>query len=684
MAKRQGMPGVSYDVIKLAGGLDLVTPTLSLPAGAARDAVNFEVSITGGYTRIAGYERYDGRPSPAAAQYSELTINITGAIAVGNTISGATSGASGYVIVVDGQTVAYTKGAGTFQIGEDVKVGGVVQGSVTALQAGVATGLKTAAEWAALAADAYRGDIQAVPGSGPVRGVAYYNSKVYAWRNNTLGTALVMYLASGSGWQQVSLGYELEFSTGAAEILDGDTVVGAVSGATGVVTRVVKQSGAWAAVTAAGRLIFASITGTFQNGEALKVGGSSKAVCVGTQAAITLAPGGRVETVVGNVIGSSVANRMYGADGKNRAFEYDGTVYVPIETGMAVDTPNHVSVHVQHLFLSFSSSLQHSALGDPYAWTVILGAGELMLPESINALLVQPGNQNTAAMVVYTETNTHVLYGTSSADWNLVAYNVGTGGKAYTAQNMAQGYVFDVRGVVNMATTLNYGNFDSATLTLNIRPFIQQRRTLATASTLNREKAQYRVFFSDGYGLYLTIANGQMLGSMPVQFPNPVACACDGPITSGAETSFFGSTNGFVYWLDVGTSFDGADIQASMTLNFNSEGSPRVLKRYRKGSLEVSGSTYAEFAFGYDLAYSSLEIVQDVDTTHTTNLTASKWDAATWDAFVFDGRVLSPSEVEMRGTGENVAVRISSVSNMYAPFTINSAILHYTPRRGLR
>ncbi len=48
-------PQVNYDLVYLKGGLDLITPTLALPAGVARDAVNFEASITGGYTRIAGY-----------------------------------------------------------------------------------------------------------------------------------------------------------------------------------------------------------------------------------------------------------------------------------------------------------------------------------------------------------------------------------------------------------------------------------------------------------------------------------------------------------------------------------------------------------------------------------------------------------------------------------------------------
>jgi len=311
-------------------------------------------------------------------------------------------------------------------------------------------------------------------------------------------------------------------------------------------------------------------------------------------------------------------------------------------------------------------------------------AGEIALTNDITNFLVQPGDQSTGAMAIYTDSDTFILYGTSSANWNLVSYNVGTGAKPYTAQNMAQSYVFDDRGIINLQTTLNYGNFDSAALTLNIRPFIQQRRNLATGSSLNREKAQYRVFFSDSYALYTTISNNQMMGAMPVQFPNPVTVVTEGETPDGAETSFFGSTNGFVYRLDAGTSFDGAEISANVTLVFNAIKSPRILKRYRKGSMEITGTSYAEFTFSYDLGYSSTDIGQDIGGQYSSNLISSYWDSVSWDAFVWDGRTLAPSEVEIKGTAENIAVRIASISDIYAQFTINSTILHYSMRRGLR
>jgi hypothetical protein len=680
------LPRVQYELVTLGGGLDLVTPSLSLAPGVARSAVNFECSITGGYTRVAGYERFDGRTSPSDATYTTLTAAITGSIVAGNTITGATSGATGVVFLVSGSTVAFTKATGTFTAGETIRVGGVGQGTVTALGPATPLTSQQSAQYLNLAADVYRADIGTVPGSGPVRGVAYYSGTVYAWRNNVGATALAMYKSSASGWTLVSYGFEMSFTHGTIALVDGNTITGQTSGATATIKRVVLESGSWSGSDAAGRLIFASVTGTFQAGEHLRIGSTTYAHAVAAQTAITALPSGRVETVVANFGGNVNTTRLYGCDGVNRAFEFDFVqqVYVPISTGMADDRPNHIAFHKSHLFLSFGSSVQHSAIGDPYVWDPVFGAGEIALIDNVTSFLVLPGDQSTGAMAIYADDNTFMLYGTSSSDWNLVSYNVGTGAKPYSAQNLVSSFAFDDRGIMNLKTTLNYGNFDASALTLNIRPFVQQRRNKVTASGVNREKSQYRVFFSDGSGIYATLFNGKYMGSMPVEFPDAVNCMCDGEDPDGSETAFFGSTDGRVYRLDVGTSFDGDEIGASIILTYGFAKSPRILKRWRRASLEIDGNAYAEFSFSYSLAYGSTLVPQGAQESYSTNLSASFWDNVNWDSFVWDGRTLAPSEVEVVGTGENIAVHVACNSDYYAPFTINSVILHYSMRRGLR
>ena len=676
-------PKVNYDLIRLGGGLDQVTPTLSLPPGVARRAANFECSITGGYTRIAGYERFDGRPSPSAANYNILVCTFTSTVTVGQTVTGSTSGATGRVIVVNTTSLVITRETGTFVAGDVLNNGSGFVGTITEVQGVAADGLLDA-QYQNLAADNYRADITAVPGSGSILGVAYYNGTAYAWRNNAGGTAAVMHRSSSSGWVAITLGKTMSFSNGVVLIPDGVTLTGQSSGATGVVARTVLEDGTYASSNAAGQLILSSSTGAFTVGENLRIGATVYAQAASVATQITLAAGGRYETTVANFGGGTANYKLYGVSGVNSAFEFDGTTYVPIRTGMAVDTPSHICFHKQHLFLSFGASVQFSALGFPYQWTPLLGAGEIAMNAEVTNLLVLPGDQSSGALGVYTRSDTSVLYGTSSANFSLSTFNSGTGAFPYTAQNMDQAYVLDDRGIMSLGTSLNFGNFVPAALTMNIPKFIEQHRGLSVGSTVNRDKGQYRVFFSDGSALYLTILNGRVLGSMPMQFQHNINCAIDSEAPTGGTVQFFGSTNGYVYQMDLGTSFDGEQIPANMNLVYNSIKSPRILKRYRKAAVELSGDSYAEIQFGYDLGYRTTALTQAEDASYQNDLRSSYWDEMVWDNFVWDGSDISPSEIEVSGTAENIAIRISSNSDLFSSFTVNNIIVHYTLRRGLR
>ena len=118
---------VDHELVPLDGGLDLVTPALSRAAGSLIDGVNFVPGLGGGYTRVGGYERFDGRPSPSAARYWLLEVLGLGGVSVGSSISGLSSGATAVVSsIVSTDVVAVTKVSGAFAVGETISVGGVV------------------------------------------------------------------------------------------------------------------------------------------------------------------------------------------------------------------------------------------------------------------------------------------------------------------------------------------------------------------------------------------------------------------------------------------------------------------------------------------------------------------------------------------------------------------------------
>ena len=120
------LPKVDYELIRLVGGLDQITPTLSLPPGMVRRAANFECSLNGGYTRIGGYERFDGQPNPSDARYNILQLDAVGAVVVGNAVIGSSTAATGKVIAIDGTDVIITREVGTYIAGENLLVGATV------------------------------------------------------------------------------------------------------------------------------------------------------------------------------------------------------------------------------------------------------------------------------------------------------------------------------------------------------------------------------------------------------------------------------------------------------------------------------------------------------------------------------------------------------------------------------
>lgn len=100
-------------------------------------------------------------------------------------------------------------------------------------------------------------------------------------------------------------------SGGAYEVLPGDTIVGATSGATAVVERVVLASGAWGAGTAAGTFTYADYTGGAFVDENINVGANLNVATV-TATPLLAIDGITLEQCHGTVTSPVDANDAYG------------------------------------------------------------------------------------------------------------------------------------------------------------------------------------------------------------------------------------------------------------------------------------------------------------------------------------------------------------------------------------
>ncbi|WP_333609712.1 hypothetical protein, partial [Arsukibacterium sp.] len=133
----------SVITIPLRGGLNVAVSDQALQPGECTELINYELTTTGRYRRVQGYERFDGQPAPSKVIGADLP---------------------GFPFDTTDQLIAAIKAERT---------------------------VRTEA-------------IEPVPGSGPVLGVFRFGGKVYAFRNTADGTAAKMHESSGTGWVEVT------------------------------------------------------------------------------------------------------------------------------------------------------------------------------------------------------------------------------------------------------------------------------------------------------------------------------------------------------------------------------------------------------------------------------------------------------------------------------------------------
>jgi len=652
---------VNTDGVTLGGGLDLISGPYAAKPGTCRYASNYESIFGGGYESKRGHERFDGRPRPSDAVYtaSVPTVAYT-SVVVGNTVTGFTSGVTGKVIYVGASYIALTRMTGVFTVGETLKVGGTTIGIHSVTDA-VIDGFQDNILYA-LAAAEYRTSIAAVTGSGDIRGVAVLGSTIYAWRNNVGATAMEIYKSAVGGWTLVPLGWELGFDTGTdTAFAEGATVYGQTSGATGVVARVAQETAAW--VGGSGRLILSSVTGTFASPENLRLtngAGVTKAHAAGAQTAITIPPNGRVEYDVFNFTGSTDTKRIYGCDGVGREFEFDGTVYVPLTTGMGSIRASFVKAHKNALWFAYKGSLQKSAVGLPYQWSAVLGAAELATGDTITGLLSVGGSEAAAAMVVFCKDSLYVLYGSSSSDFKLTPLSFESGSNPYSVQDIGTPMAHDTPGFKAYTPTQSYGNFIWDVASRMIDPIA--RNQTPQASVFVKSLGRYRCFFADGSAISATQHSVDRMGSrvyawMPIILPITVKVATSAEV-GGITRTFYGASDGFVYEDDVGRSFDGAAIDCSIKLSAMHQKNPMLIKQYR--GMEYEGIGRSAYTLQCSAEYASAdpdaENMLTVTFNQITNFgTALVWGGANWGEAQWGAGEQSRKRIREKGQGISIS-----------------------------
>ena len=685
----------------MGAGMDLITPAIKKHPAAAIGGYNYEPRPEG-YRRFQGYEKVDGQGNPSASKYYILNFDAsTVAIVAGDTVTGLASGATAKALV-DGVLESGTYGGGD-AVGYLVLwnlVGAYLDNE--ALQVSAATralangtelleGAGTDANnmlWRVAAVDARRATIQEVAGSGPIRGVWCYNGNIYAFRDNAGATACDMWESNGpSGWIAVDLQQHLHFDAGILVINVGDTVNGLTSSATAVVERVVVISGDWSTNDATGFLILSSVVGVFQDNEDLRVATSKKADVDGVLVDGLLGAGGYFNFLSHNFYGGSGTRRMYGANGAGQAFVFDGD-FANIETGMVIDEPEYIGVKKDTLFLSFAGgSLQFAGAGNPLAWSVVLGAGEIGMGDEITGICREYAN----GAAVLCRNKTAILYGTdfsASGDAALDVVSDEAGAIAGSVQTLVKPTFFDNTGIRDLTAVQAYGNFqfgDGDGLSGAIKPLINSKKSAGvsvTCSVVVKEQMQYWLFFDDKSIFLLSMATGKPR-LMPMYMPLIVRCAYSCEDANGDEVVYFGSDDGYVYSLGTGNNFDGDEIEYLLRLPFWHLGSPNHNKRFHKAILELDPSTSGTTTLNInaDFSYGNPDQPSIDAQTFTVTGGGGFWNTALWNQFYWGATVEGQAEAYIEGEGLNISIGLGGTIAAEEPHTITGNTYYYSPRR---
>lgn len=393
-----------------------------------------------------------------------------------------------------------------------------------------------------------------------------------------------------------------------------------------------------------------------------------------------LTPSGSYEFINANFAGT---NKMYGVSGVHKAFEYDGTTWTDITSGMTTDTPKHVLAFKQHLFLSFDASTQFSSIGDPLTWSPISGAGELLMPSPVTGLVSMQGG----VMGILCRNATSILQGSSSANFTstkLTEHGTKVGAIEGTLQQLGSRVWFlDDAGVTSIEAATKFGAFADAVISNGVRSRLSTYKNQVNCSCVVKDKSQYRLFFNDGRGMIFSFNKDALVGITMFEYPIVITKVVSSEDASGDEQILAGATDGYIYWLEQGNNFDGAGIYSYLQTHFYGYNAPRMNKRFRRMSATLGGGN-TTFYVKPETALAGDSTLSEAYKTFSSIGSGSVLGLDTLGAFKLSAAVLSEATADIPCHGAYLSLKIYTDVSSGDPWELDDIIITYEPRRTRR
>jgi hypothetical protein len=353
---------------------------------------------------------------------------------------------------------------------------------------------------------------------------------------------------------------------------------------------------------------------------------------------------------------------------------------VPIYTDQSnktIDIPTFVSIYRNHLFLAFERGIiRNSEPGNPFLWDAAAGTVEIAIGAA------PTGFDSTAkALLIATARLTQALTGTVAETFELNTASQNAGARAYTMAHIGTTHMLNDLGVQSITRTDTFGSFADQTLSEIVQPVINQLINTVVANTVVLKNNIYKLFTSSGNGIAATFQKGQVTGFVPFDLGITVNTVSNANDETGAERILIGSGNGFVYEMERGRSFDGAEKESWARTAYAYLETPNFRKKFLRGSVGVVISGRATVKINADYSLGSSDVIDSRTIGAQINGQNGSFDVAQFDTAVFDGKLVSTAYLDLEGTGDSISLVINHSSAKDDIFSLKDILYTYKRRR---
>lgn len=219
--------------------------------------------------------------------------------------------------------------------------------------------------------------------------------------------------------------------------------------------------------------------------------------------------------ITNNFYGDKDLDSMYGAHGLPRAFAFNGDEFYKIHTqpDPLKDSPRHVAYHHSHLALGFNEGrVDISVVGEPYNFDGLFGASSWAIGDKVVGLLPLSGT----ILGIFGSKSIWGISGTTVDNFATQVIVPNIGAIEYTVTDMGFPVYANAYGVYTLAQAQQYGDYLGSPMSQDVSPWLRPRLVRKYASNKEvvvawpvRSKNQYRLAFSDGYVMSMTLNAGQ-------------------------------------------------------------------------------------------------------------------------------------------------------------------------------